>query len=222
MNITTQLHSMAKAPSRFRAAKRGVVALLLLAIACVSIWHNRATLLEGAAKLWIVSDTVSQADAVAIFGGGLEVRPFAAAEYYKAGLVKKILVSNVQLNKAEILGAFPSHTALNRKVLLKLGIPESAIESFGTDLSNTFQEAIALREWAVRNDAHRVIVPTQAFSSRRVRWVLQRELSGAGIQIQVPALDDNGYNPSNWWKDDKVIIEFQNEVIKYVYYRLKY
>ena len=82
----------------------------------------------------------------------------------------------------------PSHTALNRMVLIKLGVPETAIEIFGTRLSNTYEEAVALREWAVRTHARSVIVPTEDFSSRRVRWVLEQVFAGTGIRVQVPAL----------------------------------
>jgi hypothetical protein len=55
-----------------------------------------------------------------------------------------------------------------------------------------------------------------------VRWVVERELAGTGTRVQVPALDNPDYNPSNWWNDEKGVVEFQNEVIKYGYYRLKY
>ena len=74
----------------------------------------------------------------------------------------------------------------------------------------------------MRTHARSVIVPTEEFSSRRVRWVVMRELAGTGIQVEVPALSDPEYNPSNWWKNEKGIVEFQNEVLKYAYYRLKY
>jgi hypothetical protein len=65
-------------------------------------------------------------------------------------------------------------------------------------------------------------VPTQIFSSRRTRWVVERELAGTGTKAQVPALDDPEYTPADWWKNEKATIEFQNEVFKYVYYRFKY
>ena len=220
--MTDKTHPTAYAVLRFRAAKGTLVALLLLATVCASVWYGRANLLRDAAELWIVSDPVGPADAVVIFGGGLSVRPFAAAKYYKEGLTKRILVSNVRLDEAEMLGAVPSHTALNRDALLKLGVPETAIETLGSALSNTYQEAVALREWAVRMHAHTVIVPTQEFSSRRVRWVVKHELAGTGIQVEIPALSDPEYNVSNWWKNEKAIVEFQNEVLKYIYYRIKY
>ena len=207
---------------RFRAPKRALVVFFVLVAFSAVVWFERVVLLRGAAELWVVSDIVGRADAVAIFGGGLSVRPFAADEYYRKGLTRKILVSNVSLNKAEMLGVAPSHTNLNRNVLIKLGVPETAIETFGSGLSNTYQEAVALREWAMRTHARSIIVPTENFTSRRVHWVLEHEFAGTGIQIQVPALDDPDYSVSDWWTSEKAITEFQNEVLKYVYYRIKY
>ena len=64
----------------------------------------------------MVSDPVGPADAVAIFGGGLEDRPFAAAEYYHSGLVTKILVSNAHEGRAERAGVLLSHAAANRAI----------------------------------------------------------------------------------------------------------
>jgi uncharacterized SAM-binding protein YcdF (DUF218 family) len=202
---------------------RGVwLVFLLLAAISVTAWFSREALLRGASELWIVSDSVGPADAVVIFGGNLEVRPFAAAEYYHQGLTKKILLSSGGLDRSETRGGLPSHPELNRTVLMKLGVSEMAIETFGNTLSNTYDEAVALREWIVRTGARSVIVPTEIFSSRRVRWIVGRQLAGSGTHVQVPALDDPAYRRAEWWKNEKGVIAFQNEVIKYIYYRLKY
>ncbi|HEY1433400.1 MAG TPA: hypothetical protein VGF39_17480 [Stellaceae bacterium] len=72
-----------------------------------------------------------------MFGGGIEVRPFAAAAYYRDGLVRKILVSNAREGPGEQLGVQLPDAAANRAVLLKLGARAEAIESFGYNLRNT-------------------------------------------------------------------------------------
>jgi uncharacterized SAM-binding protein YcdF (DUF218 family) len=197
----------------------GILALMM-ALGAAG-WYARAPVLRTAADLWIVSDPVGPADAVAVFGGGIEDRPFAAAEYYHRGLVKKVLVSNVRESPTAVLGVLLPHAAANRAVLLKLGVPEEAIETFGTDLSNTHQEALALRNWAVRTGAHSIIVPTDIFAARRLRWTLH-SVFGDAIVIRVPALDPPEYRDNNWWHDEKGVVAFQNEVLKYVYYRWKY
>jgi uncharacterized SAM-binding protein YcdF (DUF218 family) len=207
---------------------RRAVGLRRAMVLCASVillgaaaWFAREPLLRSAADLWIVSDQVGPADAVAIFGGGLEQRPFAAAAYYRQGLVTKILVTNIDSSPAERLGVLQSHVEANRRVLLKLGVPDAAIETIGNNLSNTYEEAVALRSWAERTGAPTVIVPTEIFSARRVRWTLTRVFAG-GAAVRVPAIDPIGYRRDDWWKRESGLIGFQNEIMKYIYYRFKY
>jgi uncharacterized SAM-binding protein YcdF (DUF218 family) len=178
-------------------------------------------LLRGAADLWIVSDEPAPADAIAVLGGGLEYRPFAAADYYRRGFAPKILISNIGATPAEQLGVLQSHVRANSEVLQKLGVPATAIEPFGDHLSDTFAEATALHEWVVRNGAHRIIVPTDIFATRRLRWTLHH-VFGNDAAILVPAVNPPDYLRDNWWKNERGVIGFQNEVVKYLYYRLKY
>ena len=84
---------------------------------------------------------------------------------------EEILISVVKPSPAEKLEIVPSHVELNCAVLLKLGVPPEAILSFGTDVSNTYEEARALAAWVKANGVRSIIVPTEIFSSRRVRWI---------------------------------------------------
>jgi len=197
------------------------IALLVAGTLAASAWVARRPLLREVAYLWIVSDAVAPADAVAVFGGGVQVRPFAAARYYREGLVKTVLLSDDHVGPAVALGAVQSDIDFNHAVLTKLGVPESAIETFGNGSSNTYEEAVALRDWAKRTGAHSIIVPTEIFSARRVRWTLHR-VFGEGYVIRVPALDDPNYGPADWWRSARGVVAFQNEVLKYWYYRLRY
>ena len=224
MSSVSERATLPAATSRSCCAtlRRAALALLLIMLALgVAAWFAREPLLRGAADVWIVSDPAAPADAVAIFGGGIEDRPFAAAAYYRQGLVEKILLSNVGPSRATRLGALEAHVQANREVLLRLGVPEGAIEVFGTDLANTRDEVLALREWAERTGAHSIIVPTEIFSTRRLHWMLHHSFA-ADMDIRVPALDPGGYRRDDWWKHEGGLINFQNEVLKYFYYRLNY
>jgi uncharacterized SAM-binding protein YcdF (DUF218 family) len=194
--------------------------MLVVACFCIGAWFERDPLLRGLADLWIVSDTVTHADAAVVLGGFLEVRPFAAAELYRKGLVNKVLISQVSDDRVVSTGVVLNHTEANRRVLLKLGVPAGAVETFGTENKNTRDEAFALRAWAERNNASTLIIPTEIFSARRVRFMFRREL--ATKTIEVLALDPPEYTRADWWKSDIGLIGFQNEIIKYIYYRLKY
>jgi uncharacterized SAM-binding protein YcdF (DUF218 family) len=204
-----------------RMQRLGVLVLVLTGLSA-GAWLAREPLLRGAADLWIVSDEVTHADVVAVLGGEIEVRPFAAADLYHRGLVKKVLVSSNEENRAVVIGAAQGHAETNRRVLLKLGVPENAIETFGQANKNTKDEAVALREWVERHRASSIIIPTEVFAARRVRWVFNREFAGRGIRIQVPSFEPPDYTPREWWRTAAGLITFQNEVIKYIYYRLKY
>ena len=151
------------------------------------------------------------------------MRPFVAADLYAKGLVHKILVSQVEDGRSAKIGAVPNHTELNLKVLRKLGVPDSAIELFGSGNQNTWDEAVALKAWTKQHTTSALIIPAEVFFARRARWVFQREFSGTGIRIEVPSFDPpNGYSRVKWWKTEGGPITFQNEVLKYLYYRLKY
>jgi uncharacterized SAM-binding protein YcdF (DUF218 family) len=217
-------HDHARAAGARAGHSRARRALAMIAVVVglgVAAWLSRDILLRSAAEWWIVSDRLGPADVVAVFGGGIEDRPFAAAAYYREGLVKKIALPDIRSSRAEQLGVLQSHFEANRRVLLKLGVPESAIERFGDGVSNTYEEVLALREWAARNGVRSIIVPTEIFSARRVRWMLQRAFGG-DVTICVPALVPAGYRQDDWWKHEGGLIGFQNEVIKYLYYRAKY
>jgi DUF218 domain len=198
------------APSRPRL----LAVFAVVAVLGSGAWVGRGWLLLSAADFWIVSDPIGPADAVAVFGGGIGDRPHAAAQYYRQGLVKKVLVSNAG-------GVFMPYVAATEGILLKLGVPASAIETFGKDLGNTHQEVLALRAWAERNNACSIIVPTEIFSARRVRWMLHRAFGGECV-IRVIALDPLKLGRNDWWRHTQGVSAFKIEIIKYIYYRLSY
>jgi hypothetical protein len=101
-------------------------------------------------------------------------------------------------------------------------VPENAIETFGRANKNTKDEAVALREWTEPHAASIVIIPTEVFAARRVRWTFHREFAGGATRIEVPSFEPPQYTRAEWWRSAEGVIAFQNEVIKYLYYRLMY
>jgi uncharacterized SAM-binding protein YcdF (DUF218 family) len=202
---------------------RLIAIILLLTAVVAGVWLQRAPLLRGAANLWIVSDLVTQSDVVAVLGGDFEGRPFVAAELYKKGLVSKVIVSQVAERRAsEIDAIIPGHSEVNRRVLLKLGVPDSAIGMFGQANRNTNDEAVALKDWADRHGISRIVIPTEIFAARRVRWMLNREFAGSSVRLEIASFEPRHYTRAEWWKTEAGMIAFQNEIMKYIYYRFKY
>ncbi len=209
--------------ARATRLRRYFAVVLVLATLCAVAWIERGALLRDAADIWIVSDRITPADAVVVLGGGIDVRPFVAADLYAKGLVKKVLLSEVEEGRSVNIGAVTGHTEGNRKVLLELGVPESAIETFGKANKNTREEAVSLKDWTDRNVVSALIIPTEIFAARRVRWMFRREFAGTGVRIEVPSFDPQRlYTRVEWWKTEDGMLAFQNEILKYFYYRLKY
>jgi len=170
----------------------------------------RASILRGVADRWVISDPLERADGIVVLGGRIDVRPSAAADLYKRGFASRILIA-------------PNQTALTRQLLLKLGVPAEAIVEFGDEVSSTYEEARAVLEWAKSSGAKSVIIPTELFPTRSVRWTFRHIVAPAGVRIIVHAIiKPPGYGVENWWKDESGLTGFKNEVIKFVYYRLKY
>jgi uncharacterized SAM-binding protein YcdF (DUF218 family) len=188
----------------------GPIAIVILAVAGLVGWLGRESLLREAANLWIVSDPLTHADAIVVLGGNSHTRPPVAADLYRRGLANRVLVS------------YPSDWQLNRAALLKLGVPASAIEVFGKANTNTREEAVALREWAERNAASVFVIPSEPFMARRVQWIFRREFSGRPVTIEVHPFNPPGYSREGWWKTKQGSSAFQNEILKYLYYRSKY
>jgi hypothetical protein len=64
---------LAFAPTMFPRRTRLIIRTLLLLLPLVlgiAAWFDRDRILPGAEKLWIISDPVGPADAVAVLGGG--------------------------------------------------------------------------------------------------------------------------------------------------------
>ena len=182
----------------------------------------RAAILRDVAELWVVSDPLDRADAIVVLGGRIDVRPFAAADLYRRGFAPRVLISNLPRDPLQTMHLWPGQTELTRQLLLKLGVPAEAIVEFGDGVTSTYEEARALLDWTRSSGARSVIIPTDLFPTRRVRWTFQHEVASSGLRVIVHVIQPRGYGLDDWWRDERGLIDFQNEVIKFFYYRLNH
>ena len=122
-----------------------------------------------------------------------------AARLYRAGLAPRVLYSDVTTNQLAQLGMDKPETTLTREVLIQQGVPESALQCVGHGVSSTYLESLAVRDWVRQAGAKSVIIPTDEFHTRRVRWVFRKVLRPAGAQIQVKPVIHPEFTTTNWW-----------------------
>jgi uncharacterized SAM-binding protein YcdF (DUF218 family) len=205
-----------RSPRRY--IRRTAVIFLIPAVAVMLIGVNAPTILNVVGHAWAVSDPLLHADAAVVLGGGCESRPAAAAQLYNNGVVRQVLLSTAGPNFTG--SSDPGNS--NCEALTKLGVPAAAIIEFGNRPSNTYEEAHAVALWAAQNHPRRVIVPTEIFSSRRVRWIMRHELGKVGVDARVETLKPKSYGFDDWWNSPSGFADFGGEIIKYLYYRVRY
>jgi len=195
-----------------------VLVLLGTVVAFTLVGFEAPAILGSVGRYWSVSDQLEPADAAVVLGGGSQSRPNAAARLYDARLVRQILIPTDGTSHTG--SAEPENP--DRETLIKLGVPASAIIEFGNNPTNTYEEARDLALWLEQNRVQRIIVPTEIFPSRRVRWILQRELGKVGVSVMIEIVAPHVYATDRWWQSKAGFIDFRNEIIKYLYYRIRY
>lgn len=215
MNLAARLFSRRRL--KFIGITVGLIALLLgLA------WWQRAPLLRATARAWIVSDQPAPADAIVILGGGLELRTLKAAELYHAGFAKQILVMQPERTEITKLGLIVDQAELTVRFLTLENVPESSIVRIEPEVTSTFEEAEALAAWSTANNARLLLTTTDIFHTRRARWILNRKLKEAGVEVKMIAVPQKKYDADNWWRTEAGVTDFQNEVIKFAVYRWRF
>jgi uncharacterized SAM-binding protein YcdF (DUF218 family) len=182
----------------------------------------RIHLFNAAADIWVVDDGRVAADAVVVFGEGRNTRPFAAAEAYNDGLAPLVLLPDLLLQPIETMGLRKPEAEIHRQVVLNAGVPESAIQFYGHQVSTTWEEAQAIKAWCEANQVKTILCPTGFSYGRRLRWVLDQVLEDTGITAHVSLVDSLDDTKRNWWTNEYGLIDFQNELAKYLFYRVKY
>ena len=205
-------------PRRARWLRR----LLILAVTGTLLFVFRHPLLSAAARWWVVNDPVEKADAVYVLGGGLDQRPFAAAELYAKGTVPLVLVAEPSRGPAVQMNLMPSDSEVTLGILKKQHVPDSAVQRIGNGVRSSRDEAVALHEWLKTHPVRRVVIPTDPFHTRRVKWFFTREIRDTGTELAVVAIPNPRYDAERWWESEESFLSFFNELVKTLYYRLHY
>lgn len=196
--------------------RRGVRTLLTVALLVVALLVAHRPLLVGYARLFRVDDP-APSDAIVLLLGGWLNRPLRAAELYQQGMAPKILLN------ASVREPYPDlcDAMLNRRALLRAGVPEDRIVVLPKVCTSTREEAVQVRDYVRAHGMRRIIVVTAAFHTSRARWIFRRELQGMDIEVRTAAAADPSFNESNWYTNQG-LLSYLQEGLKRVYYQIAY
>ncbi len=203
---------------RARGCARALIVFLLAIVLLVLL---RAPLLRAVGGFLEVSDEIEPADVILMLPGDLEARPQRVAELYHGGLAPMVAIVRPEDRVPQRVAAVPNEADLARTVLVRFGLPDSAIVIIaeGGPSTSTRDDARIFAMWAAQQGIDGAIVVTSAFHMRRARWLLRRALPDSVRLMMAPAQHDN-FGASNWWHSEEGLLAYITEYLKLVHNRL--
>jgi uncharacterized SAM-binding protein YcdF (DUF218 family) len=163
-----------------------VAAILVVAALTHSVWMAWI----GA---WLVhSDEPFRADVIVVLAGDpYGNRILKGAELVKEGFAPKVLVSGPA-------GLYDLHECdLAIPFVVRRGYPAEWFIPVPHEAHSTDEEAVVFRAELAKLHAHRVIVVTSDYHTRRALRILRSRWPG--IEIRMVAAHDEYFTPGGWW-----------------------
>ena len=188
-------------------------------------WGAAAWLAAGAC---VARVEASSADAIVVLAGSSTYveRARSAAALYKEGRAPRIVLTDDGLRGgwSEAEQRNPRFVERAADELRRAGVPAESIEMVGREVSSTYEEAAALREYAQARGLRSFVVVTSAYHSRRAMWTLRRVFDGSGVRLTLEAVapGEQSPSPATWWLSVLGWKMVAGEYAKLVYYRLRY
>jgi len=179
-----------------------------------------------AARALVVDSDLPQAEVLVVLGGSANYleRAQAAAQIFKAGRVKKIVLTNDGQpsgwsNSEERNPLFVERA---RSELQRQGVPTASIETLPEIVNSTRDEALLLRKTAVESHWLSLLVLTSPYHSRRALWTFRHEFRDSGVVLGLTFVRNGQQTPSPWfwWLTPSGWRQVAGEYAKFVHYRL--
>ena len=212
------------APGRNRAENARRL-LWRVALTFAVVWPPVAW---AAARGLIVEADVAEPEAIVVLSGSSTYveRTRAAARLFAAGRAPKIILTNDNerdgWSGAEQRNPFFSERAAAE--LTRAGVPPDKIELISQPVSSTYQEADAVRTYALTHEIRSLLIVTSAYHSRRARWAWQEAFRGSGVELGITCAPTAEQTPAPglWWTRVRGWRAVAAEYPKLIYYRLRY
>ena len=194
-------------------------AVLLAAMVLAGFAH--AWLFRSVASFLIVEDPLEHAAAIVVLGGQLPFREMEAAKFYREGWAPLlVIVRGARREEAKALQdlriEYKEGWELSREVLIRQGVPPSAILVPEEEAEGTLEESQAAFR-AVKPDNIPVILVTSKYHTRRTRLTWNYVTNGRSRAI-VRAAGQDPFDPTRWWRERRFLLSVVREYLGLVNY----
>lgn len=197
---------------------------LIIFSALIIVWIVVAPLL---ARNLIVEKPLERADAILVLSGSsvFKERTHKAAQIYKTGVAKKVLLSDD--------GGFsgwsveeqrnPPFVDLAKQELISQGVAEEDIEILEEQVTGTIWEARNLAAKLGRENWKSVLIITSAYHTKRALWTFE-DVVESDVEIGVVSAPTGEETPPPWiwWLSSKGWGLVGGEYVKFIVYWVYY
>jgi uncharacterized SAM-binding protein YcdF (DUF218 family) len=182
-------------------------------------------ILRGIALFLIVEDPLEHAAAIVPLAGQTPFREMEAAKLYRAGLAPQIVIVRAAPSaETEALRELGFETRqvreLSREVLIRQGVPASAIVVLAIEAGGTLEELQAVYSAMTSKDSP-VILVTSKFHTRRTRLTWQYVTAGKSQPI-VRAATGDPFDPNRWWHRRSFTVSVIHEYLGLINYYARF
>ncbi len=216
-------------PERGKVTRTGPFKWLffLFVVIYILLSYYHAPILTRLGRYLIVEHDPQKSDLIVCLAGGNIERGLATADAYHKGLAPRIFLGREELPDGYYLLEekglhYPESVDLLIMILKGLGIPGSALFISDQPVKSTFDEAKVVKDLAVKNGYHSLILVTSPTHSRRAWLVFRKVFKDEKVRILAIPSKYSEFRPEDWWKKRRYIREVIIEYQKLVYYALKY
>lgn len=190
-------------------------------LGCLAIWSTRSLWLPELGTGLDVGVPLRPAKCVLILPGSEETRPFVAAGLIRAGYAEFALVPETRSNPDIQDGIATATAETTRQILQKRGISDTKIVMLAGSSDSTFGDAQALSRYFEQAGVADVLIVTNAYHSRRARWVFRQVLPTQRDRLRFYSAP-NGFDARIWWTSRAGRQAVLSEWIKFLFYLMYY
>ena len=181
-----------------------------------------------AARALIVSAPLDSADAIVVLSGSSTYveRTHKAAELYRQRRAPLVLLTDdhTQGGWSSAVQRNPYFVERATDELIKQGVPVEKIRIIPGMPSGTHDEVLVIKDYASAQRLRSLLVVTSAYHSRRALRRLHQTFAGTETVVGLDPVPPGSQTPSPafWWLQVEGWRIVGGELVKLVYYRLKY
>ena len=200
----------------YHSKKKILISLVILGGIVLIVFRQRWLLFLG--DFLVLQDNLHPADVIHVIAGE-DYRTDYALQLYKRGFGKTLFFTGGWCETHQY-----HHGEHAKARALAHGISMNAIAFDDSSVTSTYLEAEKLKEWMAESRApiHSIIVVSDPFHMRRVRWTYKKVL-GNSIEVQMaPVPFELTSYRRHWWADQASRKYVRDEYKKLAYYVLRY